>query len=136
MSTTYLKTPWGAVVRQTPDTQAYGWAPVVVIDPEDREQVERLTGHLADAMHDWPEPRAMSPGILADALREFADPKPPKPDEPQGLGAVVEDAEGQRWVRATNFTTVRHWRGCDEHWQGRRRWDEITAVKVLNEGVS
>jgi hypothetical protein len=62
--------------------------PLVVIDPEDREQVDRLVRsyhnqNLFSVVDD-----------MQAALREFADPKPPKPAEPTGLGAVVEDADG------------------------------------------
>lgn len=70
---------------------------------------------------------------LADQIE--AQTKPPKIPEPIALGAVVEDAQGQRWVRASTFTTVRHWRGCDDSTQGRERWENIDAVRVLSEGV-
>lgn len=105
--------------------------PLVVIDAEDREAVERLWRTWADLA---PKNRLAQDNLQA-ALREFANPKPPKPEEPTGLGAVVEDADGERWVRATNYTTVKHWRGCDNSWQGRRRWDEIRVVRILNDGV-
>lgn len=110
--------------------------PLVVIDPEDREQAERLTGALVyagagknDTNH-WPEVQA--------ALREFANPTPPKPEEPTGLGAVVRDSEGLQWVRAT-FADADHygWR-CANRPQvnGLSRWPELDAIKVLSEGVT
>jgi hypothetical protein len=57
--------------------------PLVVIDPEDREQVERLardhhaSGHIAawGAMHE--NTRAGLVDEMQAALREFANPKPP-----------------------------------------------------------
>jgi len=96
--------------------------PLVVIDPEDREQVEQLMRLIlrlrcrcgfmlaADAKKcEWYRTRAEKAAELrsaegsfedlADALREFASPTPAKPDEPTGLGAVVEDAQGVLWVR-------------------------------------
>lgn len=110
---------------------------VVVIDPDDREQRRRLAECIAAAesyrMRDYHEPDYE---VLADALREFANPTPPKPDEPKGLGAVVEDAEGVRWVRATDL--LARWRhstrGDNEiPW---RSYGGINVVKVLSEGVA
>jgi hypothetical protein len=69
--------------------------PLVVIDPEDREQVERLTKALVEAAYRHSNVVVSDQASTATrqaALREFADPKPPKPAEPTGLGAVVEDA--------------------------------------------
>jgi len=109
--------------------------PLVVIDPEDREQVERLT-------HVFYEVRGLgSPALAPDrvtnmqaALREFADPKPPKPAEPTGLGAVVEDTGGVLWVRAGKSYTDPNWRVCGgSEWI---RYADIPAVRVLSEGVS
>ena len=100
--------------------------PLVVIDPEDREQVERLYDLYASAPSDV---GLRGHEFLAHALREFANPKPPKPDEPTGLGAVVEDAEGYQWVRA---------HGCwyrDNAWAGDADYADIAAVRVLSEGV-
>jgi hypothetical protein len=53
--------------------------PLVVIDPEDREQVERLYRAIYRAFGD--DPSDYSPDDERDmqaALREFADPKPPR----------------------------------------------------------
>lgn len=63
--------------------------PLVVIDPEDRQQVERLAHLITE--HDKGATEEAWASDLANALREFANPKPPKPEEPTGLGAVVED---------------------------------------------
>ena len=63
--------------------------PVVVIDPEDREQVERLIDALANAERDkgrdYTEERS---GVMEAALREFANPNP-KPEEPLSPGAIA-----------------------------------------------
>jgi len=63
------------------DTGAKVWGsvsearPLVVIDPEDREAVERLL-----TLFKWPgEVPQYVIDDMADALREFADLKPPKP---------------------------------------------------------
>ena len=68
---------------------------------------------------------------------------PPKPDEPTGLGAVVEDAEGVRWTLtmrppATNEPKASPW--CRDHIPASgvkfAEWSEINAVRVLSEGVT
>jgi hypothetical protein len=100
--------------------------PLVVIDPEDREQVEALMAALPAYLLDKPVSR------VQDGLRSLiAD---PKPEEPLGLGAVVEDDKGRTWVSAYR--------------DGRTKWvpsngsrfptnyDDVAAVKVLSEGVS
>jgi len=54
---------------------------LAVIDPEDREQVERLADLFLDKFPRRDQPAAAIPewsGALSMALREFADPKPPK----------------------------------------------------------
>lgn len=109
--------------------------PLVVIDPEDREQVERLTGALVyggagknDDNH-WREVQA--------ALREFANPTPPKPDEPTGWLAAVEDGDGRRWYRDGAPNESHPWRELrDDGIHARYVWREIPAVRVLSEGVT
>lgn len=103
--------------------------PLVVIDPEDAETVRRLADLMPWALHSEDTPR------LQAALRELADPKPPKPDEPTGIGAVVVDRDGVTWVRASRRTTVNHWRCADVSGIGRKPYARIDAVEVLSEGV-
>jgi hypothetical protein len=68
--------------------------------------------------------------LVADQIE--AQIKPPKPAEPTGLGAVVEDADGNRWVRAFSlrlaWTDTLFAENC-------REYADIDAVKVLSEGV-
>ena len=75
-----------------------GIRPLLVIDPEDREQVERLARVYTDRRVN-PNVCAV-PSMVADrlqaALREFAQSEDP---EPMGLGAVVRDGNGADWVR-------------------------------------
>lgn len=107
------------------------YRPLVVLDPEDRAAARRLVGLLVT------ETRLAMPGTSSEwddgvqaALREFANPKPP---EPQGLGAVVEDAEGQRYVRhPAEGTGCKPW--CNSIGVG-RSWAQVDAVRVLSEGV-
>ncbi len=111
--------------------------PVVVISPEDREQVERLIERMAqarvwavmpsdvDSMSDYRADQMQA------ALRSLI--APPKPDEPTGLGAVVEDASGRPWVFAGDVDSSGTW------WYNAaepERWNEINAVRVLSEGVT
>ena len=100
---------------------------LVVIDPDSREDVERLRDILLDS--GWSPERDAD--ALDDILREFANPKPPKPEEPTGLGAVVEDAEGSKWVRIESRTGW-WWRNPVGQ---THRWSDIDAVRILSEGV-
>lgn len=112
--------------------------PLVVIDPEDREQVEQLI-RLQDIAFDG---SARDPVIAADvrdmqaALREFADPKPPRPEEPTGLGAVVEDAAGELWLRS--YLPGEDADVLGKPWKNGpvcKNWQIVDAVRVLSEGV-
>lgn len=58
-----------------------------------------------------------------------------QPSEPTGLGAVVEDADGDLWVKwSLGHREDRNWKH-----HGRagdyRRYGDITAVRVLSDGV-
>lgn len=99
--------------------------PLVVIDPESND-VERLQDLFWQNQHH-------SGLAMQAALREFANPTPPKPDEPQGLGAVVRDAQNELWIRTCY--------PCDDclnkPWQRgpvRKNWQIVDAVEVLAEG--
>lgn len=112
------------------DNDATVVRPLAVIDPEDREQVERLSEMVADEIV---RNGLKSRDAMQAALREYANPTPPKPEEPQGLGAVVESEDGRRWVRSKDTTTVCHWKPAAG---GRRvRWSDLPAVRVLSEAV-
>jgi hypothetical protein len=103
--------------------------PVVVIDPEDREQVARIESDFASRMH-WRESTLHDErrDALHATLRSLIT--PPKPDEPQGLGAVVEHY-GSNYVRVTN--RKRPW--ADEADGNYVAWDELDGpVRVLSEG--
>jgi hypothetical protein len=110
---------------------------VVVIDPEDAEQVERLQEIASRWADDVPYSDMRRKGDLTytaamqAALREFAIPTP-RIEEPQGWGAVVEDAQGKRFV----FTGDRDhggtwWLAAGEPF----RWYAVNAVRVLSPGV-
>jgi hypothetical protein len=99
--------------------------PLVVIDPEDREQVERLTAAMVNEygvdVH-YDETQAALRSLIA----------PPRPPEPKGLGAVVEDADGRRWSRAND---AGEWYSADGEEVG-PHYSHVAAVRVLSEGVT
>lgn len=109
--------------------------PLAVIDPEDREQVERLTRAYWRTDDDVPTQAGID--NMQKVLREFANPTLPKPEEPTGLGAVVEDSDGWRWVRVDDpsHSWVRSLRDEGAYTQ-RAKWDHIDVVRVLSEGVT
>lgn len=108
---------------------AEGARTLVVIDADDREQVERLTSAL---LAETVPVAGLSPNRVSLALREFANPKPPKPEEPTGLGAVVE-TPGGRYVRS-DTETCNPWRGPNGV---PFEWDDLDGpVRVLSEGVA
>lgn len=111
----------------------FGCRVVVVIDPEDPEQVKRFDD-LLDRFLETDEVPAHegTEGVLQAALREFANPTPTKPKEPTGLGAVVEDVEGKWWSRVGGTSTHRWHHGIE----GVQEWRHIDAVRVLNPGVT
>lgn len=101
--------------------------PLVVIDPENGHQV----GALLDVMREcgW---TGLDPDALDDmqrVLREFAD--PPKPEEPKGLGAVIEDENGVLWTRAMKDDLP--WIEAEGEWSN---YTGINVVRVLSEGVT
>lgn len=103
---------------------------LVVIDPENEDDVTRLADALVDH-HD------RTYGVHSDwlsiqaALREFANPTPPI-EEPTGLGAVVEAINNNHFVRvgSAGWVHVDDCAGepCD--------WRDIAVVRVVSEGVT
>ena len=107
--------------------------PLVVIDPEDAEQVSHLCS-LLGKHHGAHSAVDLDLDFMSSqaALREFADPKP-RIEEPVGLGAVVADADGHKWTRANSQG---EW-FCECGDEVFTTWDEFTtATKVLSEGVT
>jgi len=106
----------------------------VTIDYEDVEQVERLT-----AIHEALPYGNDAADDMRTALREFADPTPPKEPEPRGLGAVVEDAEGKRWVKVDMAMACDSWTEADAATAGADTWvkyDRLDVVRILSHGVT
>lgn len=107
--------------------------PVAVLDPEDYPTLREL----------FQRSNAYQPGELLTPYiegfqyalrRQVASPEPSKPDQPEGLGAVVQDRHGF-WVRSKSMTTLRHWFHSEGAYNG-RTWEEFgDDVRVLSEGV-
>jgi hypothetical protein len=71
---------------------------------------------------------------LADEIRNQT--APPQPQEPAGLGAVVEDADGDLWVKwSTLHRADRNWKRHDSHGGNYLAWTDLAVVRVLSEGV-
>jgi len=108
--------------------------PLVVIDPEDREQVERLMAAFERARGE--SCFSADDKHLQAALRSLV--APPKPDEPTGLGAVVEDSDGFTWVRthATGYPWHANLDTSNANNTAARKYADVAAVRVLSEGVA
>ncbi len=110
--------------------------PLVVIDPEDRDAVKLLDGLLEHQFNDQSVPRYMGTvDLLQHALRSLLT--PPRPPEPTGLGAVVEDEDGHVWVRtlATSYPWHANLYPADRNATTIRKYTDVTAVRVLSDGV-
>lgn len=105
--------------------------PLVVIDPEDREQVRAL----ADLA--FPEVQGNT-NRLQEALRSLV--AEPEPEEPTGLGAVVRDGNGSDWVRIYQHVDCNDWRRTDDEpgsgeAQARSGWLDLPRpLTVLSPG--
>jgi hypothetical protein len=104
---------------------------LVVIDPEDEEQVDRLLTLWANQ-----EAPAYGRRSLVAALREYANPTP-RIEEPQGLGAVVVDYDGNPWVKVDTAMACDSWTQADA--AGSDTWvkfAKLHATRVLSDGVT
>jgi hypothetical protein len=110
---------------------------MVTIDPDSAADQRRLLSLLRNSgAFRGVVSQDIALDCLGDALRAFR--VPPKPDEPLGLGAVVEDADGRRWVRVDGTYP---WQFTDSDEAGDEyvdsgNYSDIAAVKVLNAGWS
>ena len=107
--------------------------PVAVIDPEDRQQVGRLVA-LCNFL-----PRVIE---MQAALREFANPTPPRPDEP-GTWGVVEAScchriERVEWVKHPdgNWWPVTPYSKFDPTRAAQPDdWSDLVDPTLIREGV-
>lgn len=97
--------------------------PLVVLDGTEALHLHDLPKHLRRHV-------CQVCNDLADSIE--AQTRPPKPPEPKGLGAVVEDRDGVRWVRCDDSNSSGLvWHGPSDF---ARRYSQIDAVTVRNEG--
>lgn len=140
------RTAPGSVGRDVADqikAQGHGRR-LVVIDPEDRKQVERFRNESLSALRDHignpaVDESAFTEGDLANAmqaaLRSLVP--PPKPEEPGRYGAILA-GDGREWFRwTTSERQRRDWvrpgtDGATEY----ARWDDLTVVRVLRAGAT
>lgn len=114
-----------------------------VIDPDDQAEMERFSRLHDEAwkrVMDRHPDRVGTPSweIVAEQFRLFRDPTyRVKPDEPLGLGAVVEDVDYTRWTRVESgeAETRNPWYPAHDPSLQPAEWTEIVAVRVLSEGV-
>lgn len=121
------------------------WAPPQVIDPDDQAMMERFA-----RLHDeaWKRVQDRNPErvgtptweIVAEQFRLFKDPNyRVRPDEPQGLGAVVEDEHGRHWTRYDTKGDPQPWwcddAGPDVPVERRYAWADIAVIRVHSWGI-
>jgi hypothetical protein len=139
-TTTAMRTETGWAYRDASvgglHQDTYRQRRLVVIDPEDAEQVKRLF----DVWCDIPGglERGKEPLRLATALRAFANPTP-SIEEPRGLGAVVVDYDGNPWVKVDTAMACNSWTQADAGAAGSDTWvkfAKLRATRRLSEGVT
>lgn len=115
--------------------------PVVVrAEGAGRDEVVRLMDELIAW---WPQRPNLEVGVAGGtchlqwvrdtfAAAEVID--PPKPDEPSGGGAVVEDRDGRYWTLIAPDS--RKWANYGEHgYRDYRDYADLCVVRVVSEGV-
>jgi hypothetical protein len=121
------------------------WAPPRVIDPDNKAEMERFA-----RLHDeaWERVRDRNPDrvgtpaweIIAEQFRLFTDPSyRRRPEEPTGLGAVVEDDAERLWTRYDTKGDPQPW-WCDDAdsevpLERRSAWAGIAAIRIHSGGV-
>lgn len=110
--------------------------PLVVINPEDVGQVAALANAWDAQTHFEPGPVRMTPSQyrMQAALRSLIE--PPKPEEPTGLGAVVEDGMGGQWIRHGRGPAPWMFAASSPDNRDTYPWSDIAAVRILSPGWS
>jgi len=107
---------------------------VVVIDPDDISTVQRLEESFSELSDNlaYGSEHIDYVNAMAEVLRSLLP--TPKLPEQMGLGAVVEDADGDRWVRAASDHQPWFHMTSD----GRAAWlayADIDVAESVSEGV-
>lgn len=120
--------------RGLSDGEVMAANPLVLINPEDRDQVERIYRGWCDSLGGPDLDQQVD--AMQTALRGFASPTPPKPDEPATWGVVkaacVHSDERRTWMRHEdgNWYVV----GTDTK-NNPDDWDSLVDPEVIREGV-
>lgn len=123
---------WAGDVEVPPVEVKFNGRSLALLDPEDREQMERLAALVppCENPETCGQPKRCWAKRLQAALREFANPKP-RIEEPQGLGAVVERQDGEVAVSIDADLDSSRWADRDG---GFHYWSDLDVVRVLSEG--
>ena len=131
---------WVGNVRHATDGKVTSVRPLLVLDPDDPDQMRELVDNFFVALsgRTYRNHARDIDDMRAAVVTMLPFPTPVKPAEPTGLGAVVEDAEGKTWVRGLgrDGTGVTWIRADSPLPKGRCPWSQVNAVKVLSEGVT
>ena len=127
------------------DGEVHEVRPLLTLDPDDRDQSNRLAAaywaNLCEQTGNRPYNATASQqdDAMQAALRSLLAPE--RPAEPLGLGAVVKDADGHRWVRSqwdanypwtpaedADLRAASNERACE--------WSDLPAPTVLADGYT
>lgn len=106
---------------------------LIVIDPEDREQVEGLVEAFRSQPAWYSATKRQVVDDMQAALRSLV--APPKPDEPTGLGAVVYGWAYTDTLRPFVRCASKNAPWMDDGGNG-HNWSEIDLERVETEGVT
>lgn len=115
--------------------------PLVVIDPvsitgpdetldaDPASEIAKCLRRLAESDHQGTYRRRVAERLAARFEQSS------KPNEPTGLGAIVEDTNGELWIRDKTTTTYKHWKRAAGQDKSRRYpWAEVAAVRIVRQG--
>lgn len=111
----------------------HDWRSLAVIDPEDHERfADILVRRVSDRLSLDEEDIGYIRDAISGAFVEFVS---PKPEEPTGLGAVVEDATGCLWLLVMSNSGPFRWARKGEVLGDWLSWPQIDAIRVLSDGI-
>lgn len=124
---------WRTGAANASDREIEDIRPVAVIDPEDEAQV----GRLMDLIRSVNPAKVMSDDelrtVFQEALREFADPTPPRMDEPGTWGVVEASAKGNPRRRYWTKTPNAAWWSVNG--TSTATWNELIDPAPVRDGV-
>lgn len=124
---------------QGPDADRYDFRPLLVIDPEEESlQIAHALWETFESIGTrdfrvWDR-------LIRDVLRSLMPQS--KPDEPTGLGAVIETDDGRKFIRTVGRDSRFPWVNADDpgknafNWESHGGLDGSRPIRVLSEGVT